>query len=347
MSFVASTASNFKSQNHTATTDVAGCRVVNVAITTLDASGDAHHNYVQQDTVTIADIDYQFDISLNLAQSCVLLNCFDISGNGPYDGFKVELAGEAKTGVSGQAALAAIIADALDAQAATGAAGSWAGVAKGGSTLNDTDSTVTMLEKDLWQGLVDVLRSDGLINTVEDVLLRSEVKVSIKAADAAAVCAAELKGSDAHRNILFTQLPNSNFMLYKDMSENTTTGALPMKDGDILTFVFDCDMLDVVPTSQAKVPTAGAPAAAVNNAAPGGGSGATAAAPPGYDPTANLTAVGSGLVHYNMGKKRIALNLQVRNPAGAASAAFPVSALGAGLEPSKLRAATFRGPYEY
>ena len=339
MSFVASTASDFKTQNHTAGTDVDGaCRVVNVAITILDASGDAHHKYVQQDVVSIAGIDYQFDISLNLAQSCALLNCFDVSGNGPTDGFKVELAADSGEGVSGQAALAAIIADALNGAAATGTAGSWAGIAKGGSTAGDTDSTVTMLQKDLWQGLVDVIRSNGLINTVEDVLLRNEVGVSIKAAEAAAACALELAGSPEHRNILFTQLPNSNFMLYSvDASENTTTGALPMKDGDVLTFVFDCDMTDVVPTSQAtKVPMAGAPAAAVNDPDPWGGSGSNAAGA-GY----------TGSVSFNLGKKRLALNLQVRNPAGAAGAAFPVSdppppGEPAVVEASKLRAASFR-----
>ena len=325
MSFVASTASNFQSQNHTAVTDVDGaCRVVNVAITTLDASGAATHNYVQQDVVSIAGIDYQFDISLNLAQSCTLLNCFDISGNGPNDGFKVELAANMGAGVTGEAALANIIADALDAQAG----GTWASVAKGGSTAGDTDSTVSMLQKDLWQGLVDVIRSNGLINTVEDVLLRNEVGVTIQASAAAAACAAELAGSQEHRNILFTQLPNSNFMLYKDLSENTTTGALPMKDGDVLTFVFDCNMSNVTPTAQAQVPKAGAAAAA----------GATTGANDPANP-AGYTAS----VNYDMGMKRIALNLQVRNPAGAAGAAFPVSPLNTvGLVASELRAASFR-----
>lgn len=330
MSFVASTASNFQNQNHQADTDVDGaCRIVNVAITTLTAVGDASHNYVQQDTVSIAGIHYQFDISLNLAQSCDLLNCFDVSGNGPNDGFAVQLAAVARTGVSGQAALAAIIADALDGQAATGAAGSWANVAKGGSTVGDSDSTVTMLEKDLWQGLVDVIRSDGLINTVEDVLLRTEVDVTIGAAAAAAACAAELAGSQAHRNILFTQLPNSNFMLYSDASENTTTGALPMKDGDVLTFVFDCDMDNVTPTSQAKVPKAGAASGAA--AAADGPASQAAATPAGY----------AGSVSFNLGKKRLALNLQVRNPAGVAGAAFPV-ALTDTMTASTLRKASFR-----
>lgn len=319
MSFVASTASDFKSLNSTAETNVAGCRIVNVAITTLDASGDAHHEYVQQDKVTITGIDYEFDISLNLLQSCNLLNCFDVSGNGPNDGFAVALAANAGGGLTGEVVLANIIADALDAQAG----GAWAAVAKGGSTAGDTDSTVTMLQKDLWQGLVDVIRSDGLVNTVEDVLLRSEVGVSIDAATAGADCAAELAGSQEHRNILFTQLPQANFALYSDASENTTTGALPMKDGDILTFVFDCDMPDVEPTSQIQVSK---------------GAGGAAASPAGYVPTGSNVV--NSKIHYNMGSKRLALNLQVRNPAGAAGAAFPVSATG--LEGSKLRKATFR-----
>jgi hypothetical protein len=319
MSFVASTASDFKSLKSTAETNVAGCRVVNVAITTLDASGDAHHEYVQQDKVTITGIDYEFDISLNLTQSCALLNCFDVSGNGPNDGFAVQLAAEAAAGQTGAVVLAAIIADALDAQAG----GSWASRAKGGSTAGDMDTTVSMLQKDLWQGLVDVIRSDGLINTVEDVLRRNEVGVSIDAAKAGADCAAELAGSQGHRNILFTQLPNSNFMLYKDLSENTTTGALPMKDGDILTFVFDCDMPDVEPTSQIQVSK---------------GAGGSAASPAGYVPTGSNVVASK--IHYNMGSKRLALNLQVRNPAGAAGAAFPVSATG--LEASNLRKASFR-----
>lgn len=325
MSFVASTASNFKSLNATAETNVAGCRVVNVAITTLDASGDASHSYVQQDKVTITSIDYEFDISLNLAQSCALLNCFDVSGNGPNDGFAVQLAADAIGGATGQVVLASIIADALDGQGSAGAA-VWASLAKGGSTAGDMDTTVSMLQKDLWQGLVDVIRSDGLVNTVEDVLLRNEVGVSIKAAEAAAACAAELAGSQGHRNILFTQLPQANFALYSDASENTTTGALPMKNDDILTFVFDCDMPDVEPTSQIQVSK---------------GAGGSAASPAGYVPTGNNVVASK--IHFNMGKKRIALNLQVRNPAGAAGAAFPVSAPGTnGIQADKLRAATFR-----
>ncbi|NBU31442.1 MAG: hypothetical protein EBS41_08110 [Actinobacteria bacterium] len=136
-------------------------------------------------------------------------------------------------------------------------------------------------------------------------------------------------GSQAHRNILFTQLPNSNFMLYSDASENTTTGALPMKDGDVLTFVFDCDMDNVTPTSQAKVPKAGAASGAA--AAADGPASQAAATPAGY----------AGSVSFNLGKKRLALNLQVRNPAGAAGAAFPV-ALTDTMTASTLRKASFR-----
>jgi hypothetical protein len=330
MSFVASTASNFKSLNSTAETNVAGCRVVNVAITTLDASGDAHHEYVQQDKVTITGIDYEFYSELSLKQSCELLNCFDVSGNGPNDGFAVQIAAVAAAGLPGDVILSAFIADALDATAG----GTWAPKALGGSSVGDTDSTVSMLQKDLWQGLVDVIRSDGLINTVEDVLLRNEVGVSIDASNAGDTAATELMNSQEHRNILFTQLPNSNFMLYKDLSENTTTGALPMKDGDTLTFVFDCDMPDVEPTSQIQVPKAGAAAAAA------GANGATAAATPaGYVPTSNVVA---SKIHYNMGKKRLAINLKVRNEKNNGGA-FPVSADAAlGLEESKLRAASIR-----
>lgn len=325
MSFVASTASNFKSLNSTAETDVGVVRIVNVAITTLDASGDAHHEYVQQDKVTITNIDYEFNVDLTLAQSCALLNCFDVSGNGPNDGFKVELAADALDGSTGQIILAAIIADALDGQGSAGA-GEWASVATGGSTVGDTDSTVSMLQKDLWQGLVDVIRSDGLINTVEDVLLRDEVGVSINAAKAGEDCAAELAGSGPHRNILFTQLPQGNFDKYMDASEDTVTGALPMKDGDVLTFVFDCNMPNVEPTSQIQVSK---------------GDGGTAADPAGYVPTG--TNVVASKIHYDMGSKRIALNLKVRNTAGVAGAAFPVSAPGtASVESSKLRAASFR-----
>lgn len=319
MSFVASTASDVSGGTSTAETNVAGCRIVNVAITTLDASGDAHHEYVQQDKVTITGIHYEFNAELDLEESCNLLNCFDVSGNGPNDGFAVNFAADVGGTVTGQDALAYILADALDLQG-----GGWAPKALGGSSAGDTDSTVTMLQKDLWMGLVDVIRSDGLVNTVEDVLLRSEVGVSIDAAKAGADCAAELAGSQEHRNILFTQLPQSNFALYSDASENTTTGALPMKDGDILTFVFDCDMDDVEPTSQIQVSK---------------GAGGSAASPAGYVPTGSNVNLASK-IHYNMGSKRLAINLKVRNPAGAAGAAFPVSATG--LETEKLRKATFR-----
>jgi hypothetical protein len=335
MSFVASTASNFKSLNSTAETDVGVVRIVNVAITSMGASGEAVHEFVEQDAVVINGIDYEFDISLNLQQSCNLLNSFDVSGNGPNDGFAVQLAADAGAGVSGRDMLANILADALDAQA-TASAGSWAAKALGGSEAGDKDEVKNMIQKDLWMGLVDVIRSDGLINTVEDVLLRSEVTVTIEAAAAAADCADELAAAtavgQAHRNILFTQLPQGNFAKYMDASEDTVTGALPMKDGDIITFVFEVDMPAVVPATQSQVST--------TNTAGDANAGTNAQAPAGYVPTGpNVVA---SKIYYDLGKKRLALNLQVHN-AALDGEALPVSEFGAaGIEAGKLRAATFR-----
>lgn len=338
MSFVASTASNFKSLNSTAATDLGVVRIVNVAITNMDASGAATHKYVEQDAVVINGIDYEFNVDLDLQQSCNLLNSFDVSGNGPTDGFNVQLAADAGAGVSGRDMLANILADALGGQGSANA--TWASKALGGSEAGDSDEVKNMIQKDLWMGLVDVIRSDGLINTVEDVLLRSEVTVTIEGAAAALACANELAGSQTHRNILYTQLPQSNFAKYMDASEDTVTGALPMKDGDIITFVFEVDMPDVVPATQERV--------SMTNTAGDGNAGTNAQNPAGYVPTSNVF---ESKIHYNLGSKRLALNLQVHN-AALDGEALPVSDMAAAaadgsrppvpVEAGKLRAASFR-----
>lgn len=355
MAFVASTASNFKNLvGVDVSTNVLGVRIVNVAITKMDASGSAVHEFVEQDAVVISGIHYQFDISLNLQQSCNLLNSFDVSGNGPNDGFAVQLAADAGNGVSGRDMLANILADALDQQAVVAAAGDprWAGKAIGGSEAGESEELTEMLQKDLWMGLVDVIRSDGLINTVEDVLEREEVTVTVDASGAALICANELAGSQTHRNILYTQIPQTTLAAYMDASEDTITGALPLKDLDVITFVFDVDMPTVQPQQQRQISMTGGQSAETNASG-----GQQPAVPAGYVPSNdadnNKYNVFDYKIFYDMGPRRLALNLRVTNPgAPVAGERFPVSDMAArqpdGSRPSvpveagKLRAASFR-----
>jgi len=212
-------------------------------IASMDASGDAMYSYVQQESVTITGIHYNFEATLSPADTADLLNAFTVSGNGPADGFSVVLSDTSKL----ERVLTKYIASATET--ASPAAGAMVG-----STLN------AQLVEDLKNGLKAAINGagayagagvngDGLINTVENLDV-TNVVVSVNAAGGAKNMAEGLVAVPERCELIYTQIPAEGLNLYMDSSENQTTSALPLQGGDVLVLVWDVDVLDVTPNKK-------------------------------------------------------------------------------------------------
>jgi len=271
-------------------------------VAAMGATGSANYAYVQQEKVTIAGIDYNFAATLSAADTKKLLEAFTVSGNGPANGFNVTLSGSGDL----QAVLAAYIASALETSSP--AAGAVAG-----RTLN------AQLVADLANGLKAAINGagayasapndgtgpafgaappnsiDGLINTVENLDV-TNVSVTVDALGGALAMATGL--TDARCDLIYEQIPATGLNLYMDASENQVTSALPLAGGDVLVFVWDVDLQDVVPVkSQLQVPAGQTPGTAPVSVA---------------DIAGNYT---SGL-HYNEPAKRCAFALTMAGGSG-------------------------------
>lgn len=248
-----------------------GTRFIAPYVASMDASGAADYQYIQQETVSISGIDYEFDVTLDASGAAKLLNSFTVSGKGTDASFNVVLSNSADF----QAVLASVINGADEAS-------------KAGKTAT------TQLEADLLAGLLQAINVDDLINTVQDVGF-TNVDVTIASAAGAADMASNL--TNERCRLIYTQIPwGSRDGKYMDASENQTTSALPLLGGDVLTFVFDVNLSDVVPAkSQEDVNTSADPADVTSGQAAG-----------------NYT---SGL-HYDLASKRIAFNIAMPGSAG-------------------------------
>lgn len=189
-------------------------------VASMDASGAATFEYVQQETVSIAGIKYFFDRTINEVSSINTLNCFTVSGNGPADGFNVTL--------SDPAAMHSLLMSIINGNAIRG----------GSNTLRQ------QLIADLHAGLQAAIGADALVNTVENLDV-NDVDVTIDSSGGASNMIAGL--TDAKCDLIYTQIPKAALNLYMDASENQTTSALPLQKGDVLTFVFDVNVSDVEP----------------------------------------------------------------------------------------------------
>jgi hypothetical protein len=249
----------------------AAARFIAPYVASMDASGAADYQYIQQETVSISGIDYEFDATLDASGAAQLLNAFTVSGKGTDASFNVVLA----TSADFKSVLASVI-NGADA-----------------ATKNNKTAT-TQLEADLLAGLLQAINVDDLINTVQDVGF-TNVDVTIASAAGAAAMAAGLTAERCR--LIYTQIPwGTRNNKYMDASENQTTSALPLLAGDVLTFVFDVDLSDVVPAKDREDVNQGADPAGVTSATSAG----------------NYT---SGL-HYNLASKRIAFNITMPGTAG-------------------------------
>ena len=207
-------------------------------VATMNASGSADYVYVQQENVTIAGIDYEFDSVLLPATAEKLLNAFTVSGKGVDATLNVTLA----TPAAFKEVLTAVI-----------------NGAEAASNASTTKTATTQLEADLGAGLLAAISADDLINAVQNVAF-TNVDVVIDASGGADDMATNL--TNERCRLIYTQIPwGSRDGKYQDASENPTTSALPLLAGDVLTFVFDVDLSDVTPSkSQTDINTSADPA---------------------------------------------------------------------------------------
>jgi hypothetical protein len=212
----------------TSSATTAAKRFIAPFVAAMDASGAAAFDYVQQETVSIAGIQYEFDRTIFESGAAILLNCFTVSGNGPSgEGFQVTvtdpvvLHGYLKAFINGDGGSASV------------------------SSLNANNKTPTQqFIANLHAGLTAAISNDDLINTVENLDV-TDVDVTL---DASGGASNMIDGLTAARcNLIYTQIPKETLNLYMDGSENQVTSALPLQKGDVLTFVYDVHLSDVVP----------------------------------------------------------------------------------------------------
>jgi hypothetical protein len=105
--------------------------------------------------------------------------------------------------------------------------------------ISGSDASVGIglnLKQTIYNGMLNQFKqvfTDSLPNLLEsDWALSNTVGYAAGAADM------DSKLNNQECEILAQQLPESNYTLYADGSENTVTRALPLKDGDSIIFVF-------------------------------------------------------------------------------------------------------------
>ena len=216
----------------TVATDTSGpqIRVIVPTIGAFDASGSATFKYLQQETVTIANIDREFDTPLSEDETKKILEAFTVAGKGPSAG-----AGQFNVTLTDALGLEQVLVTAI-----------------GSATDTDGNTADVALGNDITGSLVSQIQSDGLINTVEDAAL-SAITLALDASGGAIDLAGQLDVSACER--IYLQIPATTLSLYMDASENQTTSALPLAVGDKLTFVFDIWVSTVAVTAQQVVIT--------------------------------------------------------------------------------------------
>jgi hypothetical protein len=175
----------------------------------LDASGSATMNVVQLERVSMP-YDEKYDLTLSEAESADLLNGFVLTHvNGVVLG-----ATAARGDAAWKAVLQKVIEDAQNA---------------GGESLSDN----------LYNQLLTTFKSifeDNIANMLQD---NWSLSVTVNAVGGAANMWTALGAAPDACRLLAQQIPNSNYLLYSDASENMLTNALPMKNDDKIVFIFN------------------------------------------------------------------------------------------------------------
>lgn len=182
---------------------------------TLDASGSATMNVVQLESVSMP-YDEKYSLTVSEAQSANLLNGFQVTH---ADG--VVLGCTAARGAAAwKAVLQKVIEDAHD---------------DSGNSLSDVLYNEALVQ-------FKSIFTDEIANVLQD---NWTLNVNLDAVGGAANMWTDLVAAPEACRLLAQQIPNSNYLLYSDASENMLTNALPMKNDDKIVFLFNVTMLTI------------------------------------------------------------------------------------------------------
>jgi hypothetical protein len=186
----------------------------------LDASGEAALTTLQEVTVSVA-YDDLYEQALSAADSTKLANAFAVSGNGATFTASISSAADFE--------------DVLARNMATALCTEY----NSKKDISGSDASVGLglnLKQTIYNGMLNQFKrvfTDSLPNLLESDWALSN---TVGYADAAGDMKTKLDHQECE--ILAQQLPESNYVLYMDASENSVTSALPLKDGDSIIFVF-------------------------------------------------------------------------------------------------------------
>jgi hypothetical protein len=227
-------------------TDLTAKRFIAPYVADMDASATANIDYVQQETVAISGVHHEFDVTLpayaDLSTNLVknLLEAFDVSGLS--NSFVVKLRFPEK--------LKFVLKEVINGA---------------GSVAKQTDNTTTMalrLAADLDAELAKALAINGLVDTLEDY--NNTSVITIDSAGGADDMAQGLTDERARR--IYTQIPGERYVdLSSDgvtvLSDTPRTSALPLKTGEIITFVFDVNVASMTSSNPNQIPVPNNPGA--------------------------------------------------------------------------------------
>ena len=223
------------------TTNAAEGVIIAPFVAALDTSGSAvlTAEQLSQLSVTIANVQRTFKVSLDLAQTTALLNSFTVSKNG--ESLTLDLSANAFEVIMDQ-----VIAGAQDAAADLIAADPANGLK--GRAAKDAGTVAAWLTHGLKNTLVDYI-----LRTLKVSAVVSSAPVTVNEGSAASKSMSlGLGGNSNTLEAIYLQIAQGTLELYRDSTkpdENIpTTNALPLKGGDKMVFVFDTAPLTVTTT---------------------------------------------------------------------------------------------------
>jgi len=198
----------------------AAATIVARLVAEMDASGSASLVTLQQVTVSVG-YDDLYEQTLSVGDSTALANAFTVEGNG--SSFTVSITDPSEF----ERVLRVNMATALCTEYNSNDDISGGDAPTGqGLNLKDTlyGSIVNQFKQVFTDSLPNLLQSNWVV--------QNEVGYDVGAQNMRILLDAK------ECEILAQQLPESNYELYMDTSENTVTDALPLKAGDSVIFVF-------------------------------------------------------------------------------------------------------------
>lgn len=232
------------------TTNAAEGVIIAPFVAALDTSGSAvlTAEQLSQLSVTIANVQRTFKVTLDLAQTTAFLNAFTVSKNGA----NLTLA---LNSTEFETIMDQVIGGAQDESADLIAADPANGIK--GRAAKDVGNVADWLSHGLKNTLVDyILRTLKVSATV------SSAPVTVNADSAASKSmSAGLGGNSNTLEAIYLQIAQGTLELYR-VDNIPTTNALPLKGGDKMVFVFDTAPLTV--TTEVTQSQSNASGAAVN-----------------------------------------------------------------------------------